>query len=378
MTTKRRGYGEGSIFQRADGRWAATIVVGRNSAGKRIRRTVYGKAKQDVQRQLSDLVTRKAIGTLTAASRETVAAYLKWWLETIAQPKVRATTYASYQGTIEKHINPRIGGDALQKLTAMRVQSLDTEMIRDGCSPRMRQLTHAILRAALNRAVKLGRLARNVCDAVDVPTVPKVEIKPLDEIQAAALLKAAEGGRFEALFMLAVTSGLRQGELFGLKWEDVDFEQNALSVRNTLIEVKGKLSIGPPKSRAGTRTVRIPQIAVNALLDHRRRMLAEGHAGSGFVFVDSCGHWLRKSNFTRNVFKPLLAAAGLPDIRFHDLRHTHASLLLLAGESAKVMQERLGHSQISLTMNTYAHVLPAAHQATADRLDRMFPTAGAG
>jgi hypothetical protein len=145
---RRRGNGEGSIFQRADGRWAATIVVGRNAVGKRIRRTVYGNRKQDVQAKLTEMMSRKRAGTLTAANRETVADYLKWWLENVAQLKVRPTTYVSYADAIRKHINPRIGGVKLQALSPMAVVGFLADMDREKCSPRLRQLAYATLRTA--------------------------------------------------------------------------------------------------------------------------------------------------------------------------------------------------------------------------------------
>ena len=375
---KRRGRGQGAVFKRSDGRWAASITVGHTATGKRIRRTVYGKTSTEVQEKLGALQGERRAGRLPKADRQTVGIYLATWLESIEPPEIRATTHACYKSIIESQILPRLGTVGLQKLTALDIEDFFNSMKRAGCSPTRRHLAHAVLRVALKKAVKLGLVVRNVCRDVDAPRVPRREIKPPSVEQAAALLKAAVGNRFEAVFILAVTTGLRQGELFGLQWPEIDLEGGALAVRHTLVEISGRLSVGEPKSRAGCRTVKLPKVAIEAILDHRKRMLAEGHAAAEFVFCDSGGGPLRKSNFKRNVWGPLLTKAGLPHFRFHDLRHTAATLLLKAGEHPKVVQERLGHSQISLTMDTYSHVLENMQNGAADKLDQMFGKAAAG
>ncbi len=371
-TAKRRGRGQGAVFLRGDGRWAASITIGHAATGKRIRRTVYGSTSAEVQEKLSELHSQRRAGRLTAATRQTVGAYLVSWLASVEPPSVRATTHLCYKCIIDTHIVPRIGTVGLQKLTALDVEEMYAAMKRAGCSPRRQQLAHAVLRMALKKAAKLRLVSRNVCEDVDAPKAPKATIRPLDRGQTDLLLASAAGERFEALFILAVTTGLRQGELFGLQWPDVDLERGVLAVRQTLVEISGRLSTGQPKSQAGRRSVKLPKVAIDAILDHRKRMLAEGHAGASFVFCDSEGGPLRKSNFERRVWKPLLAKAALPHFRFHDLRHTAATLLLAAGEHPKIVQERLGHSQISLTMDTYSHVLDGMQNGAADKLDRMF------
>ena len=169
---------------------------------------------------------------------------------------------------------------------------------------------------------------------------------------------------------LAITTGLRQGELLGLQWDDVDFDGAALHVRHTLHELNGRLWIGEPKTRRARRQVDLPTIAIAALQDHQERMLIEGHP-HGLVFRDTRRGPLRKSNLVRRSFLPLLKRAGLPAIRFHDLRHTAATLLLAQGVHPKIVQERLGHSQISLTLDTYSHVLPGMGREAASKLDAL-------
>ncbi len=203
--------------------------------------------------------------------------------------------------------------------------------------------------------------------------MPRKELRTLNAEEAQRLLEAAKGDRLEALLVLALTTGMRQGELLGLQWEDVDLKTGTVYIRRTLLELKGKLTLGETKS-GRNRRVDLPDIAVETLREHRKRMLAEGHPGP-WVFCDTQGGPIRKSNLTRRWFKPLLQRAGLPDIRFHDLRHTAATLLLTLGVHPKIVQERLGHSQISLTLDTYSHVLPSMQREAARKLDTLFESA---
>ncbi|MBX3439833.1 MAG: site-specific integrase [Planctomycetaceae bacterium] len=380
MTKKRRGNGEGSITQRSDGRWMARITTGHKPGGARIVRTVYGKTKRDVQEKLMALQHQKATGTLTDASKMTVAEWLNHWHEHVSRPAVRATTHLSYGGIIAKHLISALGRLKLTALMPAHVQSLYSAMEANGYSGRMRQLTHAVLRRALKIAMRQGMVSRNVCDAVEPPRVQKREMVTLTPEQATAFLKAAAGDEasgqkespLHALFVLALTTGLRQGELFCLHWGDIDLDNATLSVQRTLIEVQGKLSFGPPKSTKSRRTINLPGVAVDALWNHKAKMLTAGQGANPLVFCDSRGGLLRKSNFMRNDFKPLLVTAGVPNVRFHDLRHTSATLMLAEGVPAKLVQERLGHSQISLTLDTYSHVLPEMDRRAAETFDRVF------
>jgi integrase len=233
------------------------------------------------------------------------------------------------------------------------------------------------LRRSLKQALKWGLVIRNVCDAVDPPRVSKRDIHPLSPEQVGKLLAAAKGNRLEALYPTAVGTGLRLGELFGLQWSDVDLGSGTISVRHTLTELNGILTLSEPKSAKGKRMVELPQRVVKALHEHRKRALAEGFASVPWVFCNQHGGPLRRSHFHAQQFKPLLKRADLPDIRFHDLRHTSATLLLVQGVHPKVVQERLGHAQISLTLDTYSHVLPSMQRDAAGRLDSMLVPAPA-
>ncbi len=343
--------------------------------GKRRRRTVYGGTKGDVQAELLKLQTANSTGTLVKLQKETVTQFLTRWLADVAKPTVRATTFYNYDSIVKKHISPRIGGVQLQKLTPAQVQWLYSEMDRKGVGPNPRRLAHAVLRRAFKHAVKQGLVIRNVCDAVEPPTVPKSQITPLDENQVAQLLAAAKGDRLEALYHLAIGSGMREGELFGLQWSSLDLTTGTVSVSRSLCEISGKLSLGEPKSAKSRRMVTLPQHAVVALETHRKRQMAAGFGGVEYVFCNQHGGPLRRSHFQADEFKPLLTRAGLPPVRFHDLRHTHATLMLLAGENPKVVQERLGHSSIGITLDTYSHVLPSVQTGAATKLDAIIRAA---
>jgi len=387
-TKRRRGSGEGTIFQRTDGRWCAAIANGCDASGKRRRRWIYRATKGEVTEELTRLQGRKLDGTLGDAGRLSVGKYLDQWLESSAKATVRATTYVSYKGVIENHIKPRIGGLSLAKLAPAHVQAMYATMEDNKKSARLRQLTHAVLRRSLNQAVKWNMVPRNVCNAVYPPRVARKEIRPLTAEQVKLLLKAAAGDEskavpadpLEALYVLAVTTGLRLGELFGLQWADVDLTAGCLHVRYTLMEVNGKLSLSEPKTARSRRKVELPAFAVEALRGHQRSALAAGgreFATEGHVFRNSRGGPLRRSHFHADSFKPLLKRAKLPAIRFHDLRHTAATLMLAGGEHPKVVQELLGHSQISVTMDTYSHVLPTMQREAIDRLGKLL-SASAG
>jgi integrase len=366
---KRRGRSEGSLYQRSDGMWVGAMSLGYDQAGKHKRRVVYGKTKKEAQQKLDKLKQDAAGGMMVEPTRQTVEAYLKQWLES-ARPTIRKNTHRSYEGIIRNHVSPHIGTIPLSKLTPAGIQGLYSAMERSGASPRVRHLTHAVLRRALKQAVRWNLIPRNPCDAVSPPRVARTTMKVLDTTEAGRLLAAAAGDRFEALFVMALATGLRQGELFGLQWTDFDLTAGTLFVQRQLEEVNGKHTLTEPKSAKGRRRVDLPAVAVQAMWEHKARMLAEGHL-DGPVFCNTAGGFLRKSNFIRQVFKPLLKKAGLPDIRFHDLRHTSATLLLAQGVHPKVVQERLGHSQISLTLDTYSHVLPSMGQEAAAKLDAV-------
>jgi integrase len=378
MARKRRGRGEGAIYQRADGLWTASINLGIDGNGKRRRRTVYGRTKQEAQQKLRELQNLADAGhAIEPTERQTLGRFLTRWLEDAVRISRSPNTYESYECVVRCHINRLLGGASLAKLTPAQVQGMYAQMEREGAKARTRELAHAVLRRAMVQAVKWGLRLSNPCDGVERPRVAKREMRTLTPEQTATLLETARDHRLSALFVLAVATGMRQGELFGLSWGDIDLDGAAVNVQRSLEELDGNFRLKPPKSKKGLRRIDLPSFAVEALREHRKLMLAEGHI-SAPVFCSREGTWLYKSNFTRYVFKPMLRKAGLLDVRFHDLRHGHATMMLFLGEHPKVVQERLGHAQISVTLDTYSHVLPGVHKQAASNFDRAFRNLGKG
>lgn len=373
-TPKRRGAGEGSIFQRGDGRWTATITVGYSTEGKRKRKTVYGATKREVTEELTRLQNDKLDGTLTARSRLTVAELIDRWLTNWSE-NLQPSSREKYRDMAERFIKPTLGGMDVAKVQPVHVRTLIDKMANDGRGERTRKYAFATLRRAMNLAVKLELAPRNPCDAVDAPRAKAKPVQPPNAEQVATLLSAVAGGPWETLVTLALATGLRQGELFALAWEDIDLKRRTLHVRHSVEDVKGITRLKEPKSRSGRRVVKLPQAAVDVLHAHRRNLMAEGKAGSPWLFSAPEGGFLQKATFYNRVWKPLRDAAGLSSLRFHDLRHAHASTLLRANVHPKIVQERLGHSNISLTLDTYSHLLPDAQDEAADAIDRAWKTA---
>lgn len=366
-TRKRRGRGEGSIHQRKDGRWCAVLSLGFGAEGDRVvrkRRTVYGKTKQAVQAKLANLAGAKADGTLSQPSKLTVQGFIKEWMGT---RKLRRTTVNVYQGVIDQYINPHIGCVRLCDLSPLHVQRLYSSITLDS----RRRLTHAVLRCALERACRLGLALRNPCDNVETPRPVESGGTHLSVDAVKALLEESAKTRYHAIIVLAVLTGMRQGEILGLHWSDVDLKRKTIQVQRALTEVKGKLKLETPKTDESRRLVTLPRMVVSALKKHRVAMNREGLAFTKHVFPDRHGEYMHKSTFYSGGWIPIRKRAKT-QIRFHDLRHSMASLLLAAGEHPKVVQERLGHSTVSMTLDVYSHSIPSLQEDAAAKLDKLF------
>jgi integrase len=385
-----RGQGEGSIFKRRDGRWCAGLNLGWKN-GKRHRKWFYGPTRDAVQRQLTAALRAQQQGLPVAPERQTVQHFLTRWLTDCAKPSVRPSTFVRYRELVSLHIVPELGHIVLSKLSPQQVQAFLNAKVgapaasKPGCgrpapnglSARTVQHCHAVLRCALGQALKWGLVPRNVATLVNPPRAPHHEIRPLSPEDATRFLATVRGDRFEALYSVALACGLRRGEALGLRWQDgVDLEGGTLTVRHALQRVNGRLQLVEPKTARSRRTIALPETCVKALRSHRVRQLQERLlAGSrwqetGFVFTSTIGTPVEPDNLRRQ-FKAALSRAGLPAQRFHDLRHTSASLLLAQGVHPRTVMEILGHSQISLTMNTYSHVMPVVLRDAADKMDAI-------
>ena len=317
-----------------------------------------------------------------AASTITVGELLDRWLDEAVALTVRPGTLASYRYVVRVHLRPALGDVPLASLTAQHVQGFLNAKAASGLAPRTVGYLRGVLRQALGFAERMDLVGRNVARLARPPRVPRRQVSPLTIEQARTFRAAVAGDRLEALYLVAVGCGLRQGEILGLRWDDVDLERRTLSVRFALARVDGELRLVEPKSATSRRTVPMPAFVADALAAHRVRQATEAlprrpappDPFADLVFTTTLGTPLDGISVTRR-FQRVLKGAGLPRQRFHDLRHAAASYMLAAGVPARVVMETLGHSEISLTLNTYSHVLPGLGRDAADRMDALLGAA---
>jgi integrase len=338
--------------------------------GRRKRRIVYGETKKEAQEKLRKLQAEADAGTLADAGKLTVGEYLARWLETTARARVRPATFVRYRELVELHTTPHIGRVPLGKLTFSHVEDLYATLERNEVGLWTRRAVGMLLTNALRAAVKRKLIPFNPAADVTKARAEYREMKFLTDAESKRLLEAARPHRLYALFALALGSGMRQGEILGLQWGDIDFDKGTVSVVRSLSKVTGAFILKEPKSKHSRRTVTLPKFALDALHAHRARMLAEGNI-SAPVFCTSTGHFIYNTNLTRKVFRPMLKRAGLPAVRFHDLRHSHATNLLAKGFSIKAVSQRLGHAKVEITLAVYTHVLPTDDAVLADGLEKM-------
>ncbi len=373
--TKRRGNGEGTVYKRKDGRWEGRYTVQTPSGPKR--RTLYGRTRQEAAARLTKALAA-ADGTLVFDDEDlTVGEYLKRWINDSVRGDVGHRTYHSYLYHVENHISPALGRTKLKNLSPMQIQALYRSKLDGGYAPSTVRYTHAVLRRALKQALRWGLVPRNAAEAVDPPKVRREEVMALSPDQIRTLLRAASGERFEALYVLAVYSGLRQGELLALRWSDVDLASGKLRVSRQLQRTRDRRGLVFTQLKNGKmrRTIRVGGAAVEALRAHRARQAEEKlkagphYRDEDLIFATYAGTPLNASNVAYRSLKPLLERAGLPPVRFHDLRHACATLLLSAAVPPKVVQERLGHANIAMTMDVYSHVMPDLQESAAAALE---------
>ncbi len=373
MTT-RRSPGEGSVYQRIDGRWEASLSVGYSSEGKRRRRKVVAGSKREVSARLAKLKS-EIEGLVVDDARMTVAEWLHRWLTEEATTAVRPRTLLVYEVIIRCHLDPVLGHIPLQKLTPPEVKAYLSQKIAAGLAAQTVRSQHAVLRRALEIAFRYGYVARNVARLVSAPRVERAEIHPLDKDETRRFLDAVQGHRLEALFVLAASTGMREGEVLGLTWACVDLDGGFVRVEKTLARYGLGYHLDPPKTRQSRRAIAIPAAVADALRAHRATRqayqftLESAWIGNDWdlVFTNEVGTPLSASTL-QQIFKRLLASTGIREVRFHDLRHGAATFLLAQGVAMKVVQEMLGHAQMSMTADLYSHVVPELRRDAADRI----------
>ena len=369
----RRGNGEGSVFQiksgRKEGLWAGALSL---PGGRR--KILYGKTREEAGRKLTAMLREHHLGVLPKAGNLSVREYLSSWLEA-KEDTVRPSTFQRYRQIVVNDLIPILGKIRLERLSAAEVEYLLRAKRAAGQSPRTVFHLRAVLRTALNHARRQELIFKNAAELAQPPRVPHTPVKPLDPEQAGKLLEAVSGDRLSALYSVALALGLRQGEILGLKWEAVDLAAGTMHVVHGLQRIGGELRLVEVKTRGSHRTLHLPASILAELRDHRQRQIKEQLAAeyweeSGFVFTTEHGspiesYWLRRH------FVKVLEKAGLAHMRFYDLRHSCASLLLAQGIPLRSIMELLGHSSLSLTANTYTHLLPALQRETAQAWDRL-------
>ena len=332
---------------------------------------MYGKTRVEVHKKLQVMLRKRELGDLASLNNQSVKDFLTNWLDT-KRDSLRSNTYRRYCELARLHVIPEIGRYRLNRVTPQKVQELYRNKLLQGQSASSVRQMHAVLSVAFKQALQWGQLERNVMSMVIPPRRADKDIQPLTVQEARAVLEAAEGDKFEALYILALTAGLRRGELFALRWRDLDLGNETMRVAGTLL---ADGTIAAPKTAKSRRGIALTPIAIEAI--KRRRIiqmedqLLAGERWSNeenLVFTNLRGKAINPSNFSSRNFRQLLEKSGIRRIRFHDLRHSTASLLLSLNVHPKIVQELLGHSQISITLDTYSHVLPSLQEEALGKL----------
>ena len=368
--TKRRANHEGSIYHRKDGLWCAQLSLD----GKRL--TKYCKSQRDCRDWIKSMVTRIDGGLSYEGTRITLEDFTRLWLKA-KELSIRERTLFQYGQLTNNYIYPSLGKMRLQDVRTAHIRAMQLRYHEAGTGPRTLQMIRSLLYSVFKQAVREGILLRNPVEAVERPRVEQKEVFPLSEDQARQFLIAASGERNEALFYLAIMTGMRQGELLGLMWSDLDWDKGVIHVQRQLqrIERKG-LFLTRPKTRSGKRKIKIGPGLLEHLSRHRARQLQESLAAGDtweeqdLMFPNSLGKPLEPRRIFKE-FKELLKKAGLPDIRFHDMRHTAISLLIDMGIPINAIQERAGHSKASVTTDIYGHAMSRAQDMAAERIEDL-------
>ncbi len=372
----RRIKGTGSVYPRSDGRWGADFIV--EATGKK--KTLYGKTAKEAQDKLDKALAEQKQGILATGKDQKLADHLEWWLEEVHKHKIRISSYIRYRSILDNHILPELGHIQLRKLTTRQIQAFYNKKLGEKQSPSSVHGMHGLLHNALKSAVKWRYIPYNPTDGIELPSnEPQREVVPLTVEQARVLLKQARGHRLEPFVALALTTGMRHGEIIALRWDDINFEQGTIYIHRTVDYKGGKYKFveGDPKTKAGRRTIPLIQTVRDILLAHRiqqndARLKAGGlWQENNLVCCSKRGGFLSGAD-TRESFYKLLDKAGLPRVHIHDLRHTASTLWQSLGIDPKVRQEMLGHSDLDITMTVYSHVLPEMQKDAAERINNLF------
>jgi integrase len=371
MTNSRRAQGAGSVYLRKDGRYAAAGMY----EGKRI--TKYGKTKKEAWDNLQTALDDLKAGRVVLGPKQTVKQYLEYWLENVHRHEIELTTLSDYRGILRSQLIPAFGHLQLAQLTREKIQAFVNEKLQSGLSAGWVKQIYIVLSAALSYAVLNEMLARNPCSLVRLPPVKKVKHRVLSKEQAARLVDAAKGRRLWFMLLLALTTGARVGELLALHWEDIDVNNLRVHIHRNVASVKGMGLIEKgPKSISGVRWLVLPQAVIDAFPEQRAyvealSLRAKRWDDCGLVFPNRHGGYIRNKQVLKEL-RDILSEIGLPSLKFHELRHSVATLLLAAGIDPKTVSKTLGHSRVAFTLDEYGEVTPDMEEAVAGVLGQIF------
>lgn len=355
--------------------WYYEATLGVDEKGKRIRKKKRFDTKKEAQQALADLLSAANKGEYVEPSKVLYRDYLNDWLES-KKISVRESTWKSYSDWVRLHIIPALGDLEISKITPQRVEKFMLDLGKNNYAGSTMQKIHTIIKDSLNKAERWQMVSKNVVDLVDRPKASKEEMLVWDNEQSLSFLKHAKSDRLYIAFLLALTTGMRQGEILGLRWKDVDLENGIVYVKQTLSHDGQRIS-PLPKTAAGRRSITVPSEVISDLIKHKlmisseRRACGSGYKDNNLVVCTTLGTPQSPRNLNRT-FQRLLKSVDVPKIRFHDLRHTHATLLLVQGVNPKVVSERLGHATIKITLDTYTHVLPSLLKDVAEEFGKNF------
>jgi len=367
----------GHITKRGKNSYSIAISLGKDSTtGKYKYQWVSIKGtKKDAEKRLSELLHQLDTGTFMKPNKTTVGEYLQRWLKDYAKPNLSPRGFERYESIVRVHLTPSLGNIPLTQLKPEHIQKHYALKLDYGLSPRSVRYHHVVLHKALQTALKWGLVARNTADGVDVPRVRQTEMQTWDEYEVTRFLEIAKDSHYYALFHMALFTGMRRSELLALRWRDIDFHQ--IYVNRSLHHLSdGSYVFTQPKSARGRRTIALSPSSVLTLAEHKekqkriRAMLGMPLKDDDLLFSTPDGKPLRPNTVSR-AWTTLATRAGLKVIRFHDARHTHASLMLKQGVHPKIVQERLGHASIQITLDTYSHVAPGLQEAAAKTFDKL-------
>nr|WP_305117266.1 site-specific integrase [Acutalibacter muris] len=386
MTTgKKRANGEGSLRKRSDGRWEGRYTAGRDPVtGKAIYKNVLAKTQKECKEKLAQAIEKNGKVDVVRSGKYTVAEWVRLWFETYSKPSIREQTAYYYNNYIEKHIVPGIGSIRLDKLTTIQIQQFYNKLktsgrvqryahieLKDkGLSNRFIHGIHGVLRSALDQAVKERLITSNPAEGCKLPKIEKKEMKVLLPEQIGAYLQEANRRGFLPAYYLELTSGLRRGELLALLWTDLDVENMTISVTKQVNRINGELKVSQPKTSNSIRTIPIPKQAVDLLiLEH------EKHPDNPYMFPSPKTGTMYDPDSFRHTHEKILAAAGIEHIRFHDLRHTFATLSLQHGVDVKTLSNTLGHYSAGFTLDTYTHATQRMKREAAETIGSVIDQA---